>query len=107
MIKHAYALILCTLISAVVCGAIGEVLWPSGPYAFISASMWLAGVAGIVGPVTYVVVALARHDVSLLRKENYDGKRRAIRPMALTTCVVTIAITFGLFLAWWLGGGGR
>lgn len=51
MLKHACALIACTLVSAIACGGIGEMLWPSGPYALVSASMWLVGVAAIVGPV--------------------------------------------------------
>jgi hypothetical protein len=42
MLKHAGVLIVCTVISAVVCGAVGEMLWPSGSYAFVSASMQLA-----------------------------------------------------------------
>lgn len=107
MLKHACALIVCTVISAVVSGAVGEMLWPSGPSAFVSASMWLVGVAAIVGPVAYVVVALARHDAPLLRNQPDSEKRNTIRPIAVTTCIVTIAVTFGLGAALRLGWIGR
>jgi hypothetical protein len=50
MIKHACALIICTVVSAIICGGIGEALWPSGPCPLVSASMWFAGVAGINRP---------------------------------------------------------
>lgn len=77
MLKHACALVGRTLISAIVCGIAGEMVWPSGPYALVSASMWLVGVTAIVGPVAYVVVAVVRHDARLLRIQPGSEKRSA------------------------------
>jgi hypothetical protein len=107
MLKHACALLASTVISASVCGVVGEIIWPSGPYALVSVSMWLVGVAVIVGPIAYVVVALVRHDARLLRNQPDSEKRSTIRPIAMTTCIVTIAVTFGLGAALRLGWIGR
>ena len=105
MFKHTCTLIVCTLVSVVACGVIGEAIWPSG--AFIGASIWLASVAGVVAPIVYVVAVLVRRDARMRRKEPGAENRSAIRPIALTTCIVTIAITFGLGVALRLGWIGR
>lgn len=102
MFKHACALLACVVISAAVCGLIGEAVWPSGP--FIGASIWLACVAAVVAPIVYAIAILARHDARLLRNQSGAEKRSTIRPIAMTTCIVTIAVTFGLGAALrWLG----
>lgn len=107
MRKHIGALIVCTVASAIVSGIIGEALWPSGSYALIGSLFGFACMAGVAAPIVYVVVALARHDARMFRKEAGAEKRSAIRPIALTTCVVTIAVTFGLGWALRLGWIGR
>lgn len=101
MFKHAFALLACIVISASVCGIIGEVVWPSGP--FIGASIWLACVAGVVAPIVYVVAILARHDACLVRPQSDAEKRKTIRPIVVTTCLVTIVLTFGIGAALRLG----
>lgn len=106
MAKHICALIICTVASAIVCGIIGEVMWPSGPYALIGSLFGFACVASIAAPIAYVVAALVLHEVRTLRKENSEGKRSiaGIAPVIGFLVTVAAAIGFGIALRLhWIG----
>jgi uncharacterized membrane protein YphA (DoxX/SURF4 family) len=97
MAKHLGSIVISTLITATVCGVIGETIWPTGM--FLGFAAWLVAAACLVTPIVYILVLFARHDMRLLRGDGENKRPASYRSAIVTATVLGLVVTFGLGFA--------